>query len=350
MKKMTEYRPVLVLVASLVLVTPMIWTNGAHLDTGMTIATVSLIAISAGLAYGEAGILTVAQAAFAAIGAYVTAISTTHFGWPTGLGLLAAIIIPACIAFPLALMIIRLSALALALATVMISSITYQLLSAGGEFTGGFIGIGGIAPLPFAGPLQTYLFAWVLVVIVVIAMIHLRHSTQGRALRVIQSDSLLAQSLGIPVTRRLAAVFALSAAIAGLAGWLYAHTRGYLAPESLPLNLSISVLVMAIVGGKKSALGPVLGATLLTLVFEFIPSAQAQGMFYGALLVFVLLFFPGGILGVNWSGVRWNQNLRNRLRRSAKPVHSGVVQDERPEARQQRLTQQRGDSAHDFIR
>lgn len=304
MKQIKQYRPALLLVLCVVVVTPMIWANVSYLDTGLTIATTALIAISAGLCYGEAGILSVAQAAFAALGAYATAILTTNYGWPTLAGLAAAILIPMALAYPLALLIIRLSALALALATIMISEIIYQLLAAGGSFTGGFVGLTGIPLLPFSSPVETFLFSWLLVVIVVIGLIHIRNSTQGRALRVIQTDPLLAQSLGIPVTRRLAGVFAVAAGIAGTAGWLYAHTRVFLAPESLSLGLSITVLMMAIIGGKKHVLGAVLGAVILIMVFEFVPSAQSQGMFYGTVLVLVLIFFPGGILGTNFNKFR----------------------------------------------
>ena len=320
MNQIKQYRPAFLLIFAVVIVTPMIWANVSNLDTGLTIATTALIAISAGLCYGEAGILSVAQAAFAALGAYTTAIFTTNYGWPTLAGLAAAILIPMVLAYPLALLVIRLSALALALATIMISEIIYELFAAGGSFTGGFVGLSGIPLLPFSSPVETFLFSWLLVVIAVIGLIHIRNSTQGRALRVIQTDPLLAQSLGIPVTRRLAGVFAIAAGIAGTAGWLYAHTRGFLAPESLPLDLSITVLMMAIIGGKKHVLGAVLGAAILILVFEFVPSAQSQGMFYGTVLVLVLIFFPGGILGTNFNKFRTTVLTRKRqlgTRRSA---------------------------------
>lgn len=327
MSRLAQYRPALFLILAVLAVTPFIAGNRSYLDTGLTIATTALIALSVGLCYGEAGILSVAQAAFASLGAYTTAILTTDHGWPLAAGLAAALIVPPAVAYPLALLVIRLSPLALGLATIVASEIFYEVVSGQDALTGGFLGISGVPFLPFADPVMIFLFAWALVILVVILMSHIKASTQGRALRVVRTDPLLAQSLGVSVTQRLAATFAVSASIAGLAGWLYAHTRGFLAPESLPLDLSITVLMMAIIGGRTRVLGPVLGAVLLVLVFEFIPSAQAQGMFYGTVLVLVLIFFPSGILGIDVRRSRLWRRLRPRA--AVRPPSSTAAESPR---------------------
>lgn len=312
----SRYLPVLGLVAAVAVVTPLISGNLAYLDTGLTIATTALIALSVGLCYGQAGILSVAQAAFAAIGAYSTAVLTTTYELPLVVGLLAAIILPPLVAFPVAYLVIRLSPLALVLATVVFSEIVYEAIILAEPVTGGFLGRAGLPGLPFDSPVETFLLAWTLVALVVVVIINVQNSAQGRAMRVLRTDPLLAQSLGISVTSRLAAIFALSAGIAGLAGWLYAHTRYFVAPESLPLELSLTAIMMAIVGGKTRALGPVVGTVALVLIFEVIPSDQAQGIFYGALLILALLFFPTGILGADSRS--WVARLRPRI-----PMRSG---------------------------
>jgi len=299
MRILHTYRSAILLTLVVLAVTPLISGNRSYLDTGLTIATTAIIALSVGLCYGEAGILSVAQATFASLGAYTTAILTTSHGWPMAAGLVVALLAPAIVAYPLALLVVRLSPLALGLATIVFSEIFYKLVQGQGALTGGFLGISGIPFLPVANPVVIFLFAWALVIVVVILLSHIKVSTQGRALRVVRTDPLLAESLGVSVTPRLAATFALSASIAGLAGWLYAHTRGFVAPESLPVDLSLTVLMMAIIGGRTRVLGPIVGAVLLVLVFDFIPSAQSQGMFYGALLILVLVFFPAGILGID---------------------------------------------------
>jgi len=92
-------------------------------------------------------------------------------------------------------------------------------------------------------------------------------------------------------------VFSFGAAVAGLGGWLYAHYSSYISPESLGLNVSISALLMAVVGGSRQVLGPVAGAAILMLIVKYIPGANWQGIFYGGALVLMLLIAPGGLLG-----------------------------------------------------
>jgi len=92
-------------------------------------------------------------------------------------------------------------------------------------------------------------------------------------------------------------MFSLGAGIAGLAGWLYAHYTSFISPESLGLHMSISALLMAVVGGARFVLGPVFGAILLTLIVKYVPGQEVQGMFYGGSLVLVLLIAPAGLVG-----------------------------------------------------
>lgn len=293
------YRAPLVVAALALLVTPFIAGSSTHLDTSRIIAMWALIAVSLGICYGQAGILSVGQAAFASLGAYATAIATSNYDLPIVVGLALSLVVPAVIAYPLARVIVRLSPLALALSTLVLSEILHHLLASGGSFTGGFIGISGISR-PVSSPLAVHFLGWGAVLAAVIVAAHLRDSTQGRALRIISKDQVLARSLGVPVEARLSAVFALSSLIAGFAGWLYAHTTTYLAPESLPLGLSITIVIMVIVGGKSTVFGPVLGAIILTFILDYLPREAVQGLFYGGALVLVLLLFPEGILGRDW--------------------------------------------------
>lgn len=296
------YRAPLVVAALALLVTPFIAGSTTHLDTSRIIAMWALIAVSLGICYGQAGILSVGQAAFASLGAYATAIATSNYDLPMVVGLGLSLLVPVVLAYPLARVIVRLSPLALALSTLVLSEILHHALSSGGDFTGGFIGISGIPRLPGTSPLAVHFLGWGAVLLAVIVAAHLRDSTQGRALRIISKDQVLARSLGVPVESRLSAVFALSSLIAGFAGWLYAHTTTYLAPESLPLGLSITIVIMVIVGGKSTVFGPVLGAIILTFILDYLPREAVQGLFYGGALVLVLLLFPEGILGRDWRG------------------------------------------------
>lgn len=303
--RLERHGPLFLLTIAGVVALALSWGSATRLDTIVFISATGIIATSLALVYGHAGILSVAQAGFAAIGGYATAIVTVRYDWPVLLGLVLAVGIPALFAYILARLIVRLSHLALAVATLLVSEVLTHLLRAGGEFTGGHLGIAGI---PRWGPMSTgrgaAVTGVVLVILVTFVLLRVSRSQQGRALRVIAVDQVLASSLGIDITKRMSAVFSLAAGMAGVGGWYFAHTRRFMAPDALPISLSLTVIFMVIVGGKSTILGPILGTTLLVLISDAAPSAAVRGMFYGGALIVVLVAFPNGLLGTDWRRVR----------------------------------------------
>jgi branched-chain amino acid transport system permease protein len=292
-------RSALILFGALFVITLLISGNTVWLDTSVVIAIYSLIALSVGISYGQAGILSVAQAAFASVGAYAAAIVTTRYDLPAVFGLGLALVVPPLIAYPLARLVTRLNALSLAIATLVFGQAVDIILREGGDFTGGYIGLSGIPPLSIASTLLQYHFlSWGVVLIVVILLSNLIDSPFGRATSTLRSDTLRAVADGVNVPHVRSVVLALSASVAGLGGWLYAHHIAYIGPDSLGPSVSLSVLLMAVVGGAQTVLGPIVGAALLTLLFKFIPSQEVQGMFYGGALIAVLVLSPNGLLGL----------------------------------------------------
>lgn len=291
--------PALILLAFLIVLTLFIHDRVVWLDTSVVIAIYSLLALSVGISYGYGGILSVAQAAFASIGAYATAIVTVRYHLPAIAGLVLALLLPALLAYPLARLMSRLSPLALAIATLVFGQAVDIGLREGGDFTGGYIGLSGIPSLPFVSSLLLYhLLCWLAVLLVAVLTCNLMDSGFGRAVKTARADTFRAIADGIDVTHVRSAVLALSASVAGLGGWLYAHHITYIGPDSLGPSVSLSVLLMAVVGGAQTVLGPIVGAALLTLIFKFVPSQEVQGMFYGAALIAVLVLSPGGLMDI----------------------------------------------------
>ena len=284
----------------------------------------AILAVSVGISYGQAGILSLCQAGFAAVGAYGTAIVTVQYGYSPLLGLVLALTVPALLAYLLAILLVRLSPLALALATVLFGELVHFALTRGGDLTGGFIGIGGFpTPWPLDSRIGAHLVGWAAVALVVLVAVNLRRSPEGAATRAIATDKILARSLGVPDTVRLGALFALSGSIAGLAGFLYAHTSRYLSPESLGIEMSIAVAAMAIIGGRLAPAGPVVGALVVILMLEFLPADELAGLFYGGLLIVAVVLFPQGVLG--WfEDRRRRRSSRGAGRGTAAPATSGV--------------------------
>lgn len=297
----SKYQQAIVLLLVVLIGSALSFGNSYWLDNSVMIAIYSLMALSVGISYGQAGILSLATASFASIGAYGTAILSTRFGVSPMVGLLFAIAVPMLMGYVLARVIGRLSPLPLAIATFMLSDLIAVAIREGGDFTGGFVGISGIPRLPIAPTAQSLHFlAWGAVFVVLVMYINLMNSAVGRAINTARHDPLRAKADGVNVPQLISLTFALSSAVAGIAGWLYAHHVTYMGPDSMTTQLSVSVILMAVVGGARVYLGPVFGAALLLLIGLYMPAAESQGMIFGGILVLVLLVAPKGVLGANW--------------------------------------------------
>ena len=304
--------PAWIIALVILILTPLIAGSPYWLENSVMVAIFSLMALSVGMAYGQAGILSVAPAAFSSIGAFATAVITTRYGLSPLLGLALALLLPMLLAYPMARAITRLSPVPLSLATILLSLVLELAIREGGDFTGGYIGLSGIPPLPFAdSPFSMHVLAWLAVIVILILYVNLTNSVVGRAVKTAKYDPLRATADGVNVPSLLATYFALSASVAGLAGWLYAHQMTYIGPESLTMHVSIKALLMAVIGGTSTFLGPVLGAAFLTLVTLYLPAAETQGMIFGGTLIFVLLVAPNGVLGLKLTNVF----ARNKARR-----------------------------------
>ncbi len=287
------------------------------LDTAVLTGIMALIALSAGLSFGQAGILSLAQGTFAAIGAYATAVCTTRFGLPAWAGLPLAILLPAALAWLLARMVTRMPELATALATLALATLLEIVARNWDAVTGGYVGIAGIPPVEGIGVGWRFnVLVWTFVVLAVLVYENLMRSAHGRALNIVRHDRTRAMADGIAVAPLLSAMFATSGAMAGAGGWLYAHYITYMSPQSLDTVASISALLMAVVGGVGYILGPVVGTFLLNLLGKLLPAQEAQGLFYGGALILILVMAPEGLLG-------W---IHRRLERSAARKPAAVVE------------------------
>ena len=273
-------------------------SNPVWLDVSVLTGILSLISLSAGLCYGQAGILSMAQGAFAAIGAYATAIATTKFGLSPFVGLGLALVLPALLAWSVARMVTRMAPLATALATLALGTLVEIVARNWDGVTGGYIGISGVPPIRgFEKPVAFNILVWGFVCVAVLLYENLMDSAYGRALNIIRHDRTRAISDGVAVAPLLSAMLAISAAMAGAGGWLYVHYITYMSPQSLDTQTSISALLMAVVGGADFILGPVIGTLLLNMLGKLLPAQEAQGLFFGGALIIILLVARDGLLG-----------------------------------------------------
>jgi branched-chain amino acid transport system permease protein len=261
-----------------------------------------ILAVSLNLIIGYAGQVSLGHAAFFGIGAYASTLTALNWHFPYLLAALAAVLFTGVCGLALGLPTLRLKEDYLAIVTLGFGVIV-DLFMRNLEITGGPDGIVGIPSPVILGlsfrPPMLYLLLVSLGVAFTLGFTYLLvNSYHGRALRAIRDHETTAQVMGINSPAYKVAVFALSAALAGLAGSLFAHYLKHINYESFGLHTSILILCMVVLGGMGSVAGSVVGAAILTFLPETLRHFQAyQDLIYGGLLVALLVWRPQGIMG-----------------------------------------------------
>ncbi|KXG10318.1 hypothetical protein AT864_00909 [Anoxybacillus sp. P3H1B] len=294
---------------ALVLLLPILVNESFYLTKATFAGIYSIIAIGLALLMGYAGQISLGQAAFYGVGSYATAILTTTYGWSPWLSLLISILLPALLAFIMGYTMSRLSGYYLAMATLAFGIIVHVLLLEWREVTKGASGFYGIPSMSLFGytlsqGVSYYYFVWGIVSLVVMLSLNIVHSHVGRVLRSIHDSEIASSSVGVETGKYKMQIFILSAMLAGLAGWLFAHMSYSISPSSFSLDASIIFLTMVVLGGSGSIWGAVGGAIFITFIsvvvhnlgeqFTFITSDFEQ-VIYGLILVCVIIFIPHGL-------------------------------------------------------
>ncbi len=274
------------------------------------VAAYSTLAVSLDLLAGRTGLLSLAHAAFYGIGAYTSALLAVSLGAPFIVGIIASMGIAAVLSLLVSLPSLRLHGDYFVIATFGFQMIAFSVFNNWMDLTRGPLGIPGIPPPNILGwqvdsnpefAILAALFAiFAYVVVGLIAT-----SPFGRVLHAIREDEVLSRAIGKSTVRFKVTAFAISSALAAMAGALYAHYITYIDPTSFTVMESILVLSMVIIGGAGSMWGPLVGAVVLVtlpeaLRFVGLPTAAAANLrqiIYGALLVVMMMARPQGLVG-----------------------------------------------------
>ncbi|AOY99268.1 branched-chain amino acid ABC transporter permease [Cupriavidus sp. USMAHM13] len=267
---------------------------------------------------GYAGLISIGHAAFLGIGAYAQAWLVAH-GWPFPLALAAAALLSGLAGVVVGLPALRVRGIYLAIATLAFGFIVEEVLARWESVTGGNAGMPvqppTLAGVSVAGPAGFYYLALAVCVLVTLGLLNLLRSPTGRAFIAVRDSEISAQSMGIQLARYKTLAFALSAAIVGIAGGLYAHLLNFISPEQFGIGQSIDLLLLVVVGGLGSVHGAFFGALFLimmpqgiALAKDWLPPAigQASGLqavVYGVVLMGFVLFEPMGLYG-RWLKIR----------------------------------------------
>jgi branched-chain amino acid transport system permease protein len=250
-----------------------------------------------------AGQVSLGQAAFMAIGGYTAAILVTGYEFPPLAATMCGIVLAVACSIILGLITVRLRGHYLALATLAFGLLVDSITVGWADLTGGPSGLTGIASFSAAGyafdtPRLMYYLVASLIVILVLLMAGGMRGSFGRALQAIRTDPLAAAALGIDVPRYKLAAVTISAALAGLAGSLYAFNFHFLSPEMVGTQRSLEMLGMLIIGGEATLAGPIIGVALLTLLPTIVqPLAYYKTLATGVLLIVFFSYLPQGIFG-----------------------------------------------------
>lgn len=294
------------------------WLSGGYLVTVMSFALIYAIFVTGlNVFMGYAGQVSFGQNAFAAISGYTSAVLTTTYGMEPLVGM--AIGISGALAFALLIgyPTLRLKGHYLAMATLAVGLIVYEVAVHWQSVTQGYMGISGIPPLGI-GRYEVTSEKSQLLLLVIVACIMLfvawriRNSRLGRAFVAVAGSEDAARALGIDVAHYKLVSFLISAGYAALAGSLFVHVVGFVSPEVYGMHMVVLAFTMLYVGGIGTIVGPLIGAIVISLLPEmFRQFKDYQDLIYGAVLILLLIYAPKGIASLS--------SLLMRDRKSASP-------------------------------
>ena len=290
-----------------------VFVTGGYLIAVLHFAAIYVVFVTGlNIFMGYAGQVSFGHNAFAAISGYTSAVLTANHGWEplpaAGLGLLGALACALAVGWPT----LRLRGHYLAMATLAIGLIVYEVAVQWQAVTQGYMGISGIPPLGIGKFTATsdrailvLLLAFALVS--VLAAAGIRRSRLGRAFVAIAGSEDAARALGIDVARYKLIAFLISAFYAAVAGSLFVHAVGFVSPEVYGLHMVVLAFTMLYVGGIGTIAGAALGALVIALLPETVRRfSEYQDLAYGALLILILIYAPGGLASLSrlWSARR----------------------------------------------
>ena len=303
----------------------------------------TIAAMSLNLLLGYTGQLSLGHVAFFGIGAYVSSLVSLGFAvhltpdWlvtldpqPVWLGMLWAIAISGFCGWAIGRISFKVRGAYFVIVTISFAEVVRLVALNWDELTQGPMALNNIPPLTlsipgvfefsFIGKVPNYYLVLVAAIIAYVVIARLVHSRAGRAMIALKENEPLATSVGIEVTRYLVLSAVVSAAIAGMAGALYAHYVQIVDPNIFLFIYTVTMVIMVVVGGKGTLAGPIVGGLIFGILPEGLRSLQIQPelqwVAYGVLMILIVSILPSGIVPAlaRW----WN----DRSRANAKPGHA----------------------------
>ncbi|MGH6625412.1 MAG: ABC transporter permease [Burkholderiaceae bacterium] len=259
----------------------------------------ALFATSLHFIMGPAGMHSFGHAAYFGLGAYAAALLVRSLQLPMELTLVAAPLIAAVGALVVGWFSVRLSGVYLAMLTLAFAQIAWAIVYQWDNFTGGSNGLTGVWPSAWLSDKRSYYYLTLMLVVgAVLLLRRALFSPFGYAMRAGRDSALRADAIGIDVKRVQWTAFVVAGLFAGLAGALFAFSKGSISPESLHVSKSVDGLVMVLLGGLQTLAGPAVGAVTFTWLHDTVArNTEYWRAMLGAIILILVLLFPQGIAG-----------------------------------------------------
>jgi branched-chain amino acid transport system permease protein len=267
----------------------------------------AMLALSVGALLRFNGVISFGNAAFYGLGSYIVALCIQKAGLPAEPAIVLALVVPTVLAFVLGLGIVGIPGVPFAMLTLAVGQALYELATKSRELTNGEDGfdfalpdrIFGLSGSLFQQPERMFVICWVLLIVVIFGLWVLTHSRFGRIVLAIRANEERARFIGYTTRIPRAAIFALTAFIAALAGVLQVLYSAYTSPDVLSSLVSGSALIMAIIGGPELVWGPACGAMLFFFFKDIVGDyTEHWQSLIGITLIVVTLVLPQGIGGL----------------------------------------------------
>jgi branched-chain amino acid transport system permease protein len=282
------------------------WLAPDYLSLASQIAITALFALSLDLILGYAGIVSLGHAAFFGLGAYTAGI-LSKYGWGEPItGLLAAAAVAGLVGYAESFIIARFRGLALIMITLGLGLLLAQAANSADWLTGGNDGLQGVDTWPLLGRFEfdiygvtAYAYALIALFLLFLVARRLINSPFGLALRGIRENAVRMPAIGAPTLSHIRKIYGIAAAMAGVAGALLTETTNTVALDTLSFERSADVLVILILGGTGRLYGGLVGAVVYMVARDQLSGLDPRYWYFwiGILLIAVVLFLPGGILG-----------------------------------------------------
>ena len=246
------------------------------------------------------GLLSLANAGFMSIGAYVGALLTMKAGAPLAVSIIGGGLAAGFVGLLLGLPVLRLNDIYLAIATIGFGEVVRIVMLnidrvLGQKLTGGALGLNGIPKIT-----QTW-HLLLLLALFIYFFVRLEQSQIGRALRAIRQDENVAASIGINVVAYKVFAFVVGAIIAGVAGVMSAHLTRFIGPNEFGFDLAVQILAFAVLGGSGTWVGPIIGAFILSFMPELLRFLkQNRAVVNGVILMLTIIYLPNGLVSASW--------------------------------------------------